>query len=100
VDLDDRPRQIFDPVRGKPAVTQWRVLSRIGGRTRVALFPLTGRTHQLRVHAAHPQGLGAPIVGDRLYGRGGARLLLHAEALSFVHPHTGQRLELLSPAPF
>jgi tRNA pseudouridine32 synthase/23S rRNA pseudouridine746 synthase len=100
VDLDDRPRQIFDPLHGKPALTEWRVLSREDGRARVALFPRTGRTHQLRVHAAHPQGLGAPIVGDRLYGRAGARLLLHAESLSFVHPQTGQRVELVSPAPF
>ena len=100
VDLDDRPRQIHDPVHGKPAVTEWQVLERRGGRTRVALFPLTGRTHQLRVHAAHPLGLGAPIVGDRLYGHPGPRLHLHAEALSFEHPVTGQRLALERPAPF
>lgn len=107
VDLDDRPRQIVDPVHGAAARTEWQVLARAAGRTRVALIPRTGRTHQLRVHAAHPAGLGAPIVGDRLYGstpdRGqdpGARLLLHAEALAFVHPHTGARVELVSPAPF
>jgi tRNA pseudouridine32 synthase / 23S rRNA pseudouridine746 synthase len=98
VDLDDRPRQIVDPVHGKPALTDWRVLSREGQRTRVALWPRTGRTHQLRIHAAI--GLGAPIVGDRLYGRGGERLLLHAEALAFDHPHTGQRIELASNPPF
>ncbi|WP_141621706.1 RluA family pseudouridine synthase [Myxococcus sp. AB036A] len=100
VDLDDRPRQIHDPVHGKPAVTEWHVLERSHGRTKVALFPLTGRTHQLRVHAAHPLGLGAPIVGDRLYGHPGPRLHLHAEALSFQHPVTGQRLTLERPAPF
>jgi tRNA pseudouridine32 synthase/23S rRNA pseudouridine746 synthase len=100
VDLHDRPRQIHDPLHGKPAVTQWQVLERRGERTRVALFPLTGRTHQLRVHAAHPLGLGAPIVGDRLYGHEGERLLLHAESLSFTHPHTGQRLCFERPAPF
>jgi tRNA pseudouridine32 synthase/23S rRNA pseudouridine746 synthase len=100
VDLDDRPRQIHDPVHGKPAVTEWRVLERTEGRTRVALFPHTGRTHQLRVHAAHPLGLGAPIVGDRLYGHPGERLLLHAEALSFEHPATGQRVTFERPAPF
>ncbi|ATB50145.1 pseudouridine synthase [Corallococcus macrosporus] len=100
VDLDDRPRQIHDPVHGKPAVTEWHVLERSQGRTKVALFPLTGRTHQLRVHAAHPLGLGAPIVGDRLYGHPGSRLHLHAEALSFQHPATGQRLTLERPAPF
>jgi tRNA pseudouridine32 synthase/23S rRNA pseudouridine746 synthase len=100
VDVDDRPRQIHDPVRGKSALTEWAVLSRVEGRTRVALHPRTGRTHQLRVHAAHPQGLGAPIVGDRLYGQPAERLMLHAEALAFVHPHTGERVELVRPAPF
>jgi len=100
VDLDDRPRQIYDPVHGKPAITQWHVVERTGARTRVALVPRTGRTHQLRVHAAHPLGIGAPIVGDRLYGRPAARLALHAEALAFMHPHTQRRIELLRPAPF
>jgi tRNA pseudouridine32 synthase/23S rRNA pseudouridine746 synthase len=100
VDLDDRPRQIHDPVHGKAAVTDWRLLSRAGGRARVALHPRTGRTHQLRVHAAHPQGLAAPIVGDRLYGRAAERLMLHAEALAFTHPHTGRRVKLVRPAPF
>jgi tRNA pseudouridine32 synthase/23S rRNA pseudouridine746 synthase len=98
VDVDDRPRQIHDPLLGKPARTTWRVLERRGGRTRVALEPHTGRTHQLRVHAA--LGLGAPVVGDRLYGRDDARLLLHAESLAFTHPTTGERITLTSPAPF
>jgi tRNA pseudouridine32 synthase/23S rRNA pseudouridine746 synthase len=96
VDLDDRPRQLVDPVHGKAARTEWRVLSR--NPTRVELVPRTGRTHQLRVHCA--VGLGAPIVGDRLYGRPGERLLLHAEALAFVHPHTGERIAIEWPAPF
>ena len=100
VDLDDRPRQLHDPVHGKPAITEWRVLARSGGRTRVALVPRTGRTHQLRVHAAHPLGIGAPIVGDRLYGRIADRLLLHAESLAFTHPRTGARVEVVRPAPF
>jgi len=100
VDLDDRPRQIVDPVHGKPAVTEWRVVERSAARTRVHFQPRTGRSHQLRVHAAHPLGLGAPIVGDRLYGRAAARLALHAEALGFAHPHTGRRLTLERPAPF
>jgi len=100
-DLDDRPRQIVDAVHGKAATTTWQVLARGPGRTRVALHPHTGRTHQLRVHAAHRLGLGAPIVGDRLYGRvDGARLLLHAEALAFRHPRTGARLAIEAPAPF
>jgi tRNA pseudouridine32 synthase/23S rRNA pseudouridine746 synthase len=103
VDVDDRPRQIVDPVHGKPAITAWRVLERIGTRTRVAFFPHTGRTHQLRVHASHPAGLDAPIVGDRLYARVAddePRMLLHAEAVAFTHPHTNQRISLESKAPF
>ena len=74
------------------------MLARAGGRTRVELVPATGRTHQLRVHCA--QAL-APITGDRLYGRGrGERLELHAEAIAFVHPRTGERVEVSWPAPF
>jgi tRNA pseudouridine32 synthase/23S rRNA pseudouridine746 synthase len=100
VDLHDRPRQIHDPVHGKPAVTEWRVLERRGERTRVAFFPRTGRTHQLRVHAAHPLGLGAPIVGDRLYGHEDERLFLHAESLTFTHPRTGRLVSFERPSPF
>lgn len=104
VDVDDRPRQIHDPAFGKPAITDWQVLTRTGDRTRVALFPRTGRTHQLRVHCANPAGLDAPIVGDRLYGRSvpepDARLLLHAERLEFVHPATGASVTIDCPAPF
>ncbi|MBV8757309.1 MAG: RluA family pseudouridine synthase [Deltaproteobacteria bacterium] len=99
-DLDDRPRQIVDDAHGRPALTEWRVLAREGGRTRVAFTPKTGRAHQLRVHAAHPRGLATPIVGDRLYGASGARLMLHAEFLAFVHPHTRQRMELADLSPF
>jgi tRNA pseudouridine32 synthase/23S rRNA pseudouridine746 synthase len=69
------------------------------GRTRVALFPRTGRTHQLRVHAAPPDGLGLPIVGDRLYGQPGERMLLHAESLTFVNLD-GRRVTVSDPAPF
>lgn len=98
VDLDDRPRQIVDPVHGKAAVTEWEVLAREGGRTRVAFSPKTGRAHQLRVHSA--AGLRAPIVGDRLYGRADKRLMLHAERLAFVHPHTGERVVVTRSAPF
>ena len=96
VDLDDRPRQLVDPIHGKAAVTDWR---RLDG-ARVALFPRTGRTHQLRVHCAHPAGLASPIAGDRLYGTPGERLLLHAEHLAFAHPHSGERIALELPAPF
>ena len=100
VDLDQRPRQLVDFEHGKAAHTRFEVLSREAGRTRVAFFPLTGRTHQLRVHAAHQLGLGTPIVGDRLYGTPGTRLLLHAEVLCFRHPLTSAWLELKAPAPF
>jgi tRNA pseudouridine32 synthase / 23S rRNA pseudouridine746 synthase len=99
-DPDDRLRQCVDPERGQQALTRWRVLQRSDGGTRVELVPRSARPHQLRVHAAHPLGLGVPIRGDRLYGQGGARLLLHAEALHIVHPRTGERLLLECPAPF
>ncbi len=104
VDIDDRPRNIHDPVHGKPAHTEWQVLARENGRTRVRFIPHTGRSHQLRVHAAHPEGLNAPIVGDRLYGRiapdDDERLQLHAERLSFVHPVSGATVVVEQPAPF
>ena len=99
-DLEHRPMQMVDPVYGKPAVTRYRVLSRDRETTRIAFFPQTGRTHQLRVHAAHPEGLGCPIRGDQLYGHPSDRLYLHAEQVQFVHPVTGQRLTLKVPVPF
>jgi len=99
-DYNDRPRHIHDPVGGKPAVTHWQVLERRDGRTRVEFHPITGRTHQLRIHAAHPLGLDAPIVGDNLYGRGGERLMLHAQTLRLRHPGTNEFITLESPAPF
>ena len=99
-DVDDRPRQIFDRADGKPSVTQWEVLDRTEVHTRVALYPKTGRSHQLRLHAAHEQGLGCPIVGDWIYGFGGERLMLHAESLSLTHPVRGTRMRFTSPCPF
>ena len=103
-DVDDRPRNIHDPVHGKPAHTEWQVLARTAVRTCVRFTPHTGRSHQLRVHAAHPQGLDAPIVGDRLYGHtppdDDERLLLHAARLAFVHPVTGATVVVESPVPF
>lgn len=96
----DRPYQKVDYAGGKPAVTEYRVLGTQGGATRVALFPLTGRTHQLRLHCAHADGLGAPIIGDRLYGRGGGRLCLHAEAITFTHPATGKVMKFERKADF
>lgn len=100
VDLEQRPRQMVDFEHGKPAETHFEVVERANGRTRVHFFPKTGRTHQLRVHSAHAQGLGLPIVGDRLYGRPDRRLLLHAERLEFTHPGTGARVVVEAKAPF
>ncbi len=100
-DWDDRPRQLVDRREGKPARTRFERLGFEGELTRVALFPLTGRTHQLRLHAAHEEGLGLPIEGDRLYGFGGeGRLMLHAERLEFRHPRTGAQLHFEAPCPF
>lgn len=92
----DRPRQRVDEVHGKPALTLYRVLEHRDGRTLVAFSPHTGRTHQLRVHAAHPQGLGCPISGDRLYGKPADRLYLHADAIRFRHPMTDKEVEIKS----
>ena len=99
-DIEDRPRQRVDNEHGKPAVTRYQVLERSGALTRVAFTPLTGRTHQLRVHASHPLGLNCPIVGDRLYGTAAARLMLHAERITFTHPATGQPITLDCPPDF
>ena len=95
----DRPYQKVDRADGKEAVTDYRIVGRQGARAMVELFPLTGRTHQLRVHCAHADGLGTPIVGDRLYGRGGGRLCLHAEAVEFRHPATGRQMRFERKAP-
>ena len=95
----DRPRQIVSEEFGKPAFTRYRVLERTSGKTLIAFYPQTGRTHQLRVHAAHPLGLHCPILGDELYGRKAERLYLHAEYLAFTHPITSERIEIQkSPA--
>ena len=92
-DLDDRPRQMVCFEFGKKAITKWKVISRSETTTKVHFWPLTGRTHQLRIHAAHGQGLDAPIVGDDLYGLGAARLYLHAASLEFIHPVTNQAVK-------
>ena len=99
-DVDDRPRQRVDHEHGKPAVTRYRVLERRGPVTRIELEPLTGRTHQLRVHASHPLGLNSPIVGDRLYGTASSRLMLHAQSITFTHPATGRELSVETPSEF
>lgn len=102
VDLDNRPHQIYDPVHGKMGSTRWQRLSYENGCTRIRFIPLTGRTHQLRLHAAHSLGLDCPIVGDSLYGSGvdGEPMLLHASLLTFSHPDTNQKLTFTSPPPF
>ena len=88
VDLDNRPQQLVCYEYGRKATTKWKVIERKNGKTRIHFFPITGRTHQLRVHAAHPLGLNTPIIGDDLYGVKGERLHLHAEWIEFRHPLT------------
>ena len=99
-DVEDRPRQRVDYEHGKRAVTRYHVLERSDGLTRIALEPFTGRTHQLRVHCSHPQGLNCPIVGDRLYGNASSRLMLHAQSITLVHPVSGHSMTLECDPPF
>ncbi len=103
-DWPNRPRRIVDAQNGKPSVTRWRVLARDSqaGATRVELEPVTGRSHQLRVHM---QAIGHPILGDALYAppevlQLASRLLLHASELRFAHPCSGEPLAFASVAPF
>jgi tRNA pseudouridine32 synthase / 23S rRNA pseudouridine746 synthase len=99
-DPEQRPRQVVDRDRGKAALTKYQVIELGESQTRLAFYPVTGRTHQLRVHAA--VGLGCPIVGDRLYGSAidNQRLLLHARQLVFVHPLTQQQMKITAGVPF
>ena len=99
-DPEDRPRQVVDAVHGKPAVTDYTVRHYDSGRTFISFIPKTARTHQLRVHSAHPLGLNAPIVGDELYGRKADRLYLHAEYLGFIHPVSGVYMEIEKESGF
>jgi len=101
-DPENRPYQQVNSECGKPSVTRFQVMAREGNHTRIEFWPLTGRTHQLRVHAADVRGLGIPILGDRLYGCRAAanRLHLHARELSFEHPPLGERLYLKAETPF
>lgn len=92
----NRPRQIVDHEHGKRAVTDYEFLN----ENTVALYPQTGRTHQLRIHCAHPEGLGRPIKGDELYGTKADRLYLHAEQIWFRHPITDEDIHFVSPPPF
>lgn len=96
----DRPRQMVSELYGKPAITEFEVIERRNNRTKIALYPITGRTHQLRIHAAHPDGLNTPIVGDELYGKKADRLYLHAEYLEFNHPRTNERIAITKRAEF
>ncbi len=100
VDLDDRPRQLVCYEYGKPAKTKYKVMERKNGKTKVYFFPITGRTHQLRVHSAHPLGLNTPIVGDDLYGIKANRLHLHAEYLEFTHPVSKVKIKVKTKAGF
>jgi len=101
-DMTRKSRHIIDHEQGKPALTHWRALERMTDRTRIALFPKTGRSHQLRVHL---HAIGHPILGDDLYAPPevvalAPRLMLHAEMLAFTHPVTSERMRFESPAPF
>jgi len=100
-DPDDRPRQIVDHEQGKPAMTEWQLLSVKEDRARLLLKPITGRTHQLRIHCA---SIGHIIIGDTLYGddieKQEQRMLLHAETISLFHPATGEPVSLTAPCDF
>ncbi|TXD47793.1 RluA family pseudouridine synthase [Polaribacter sp. IC073] len=100
VDLDDRPKQLVDFTHGKPAETDWKIIHIKNGKTRVYFYPITGRTHQLRVHAAHKNGLNTPIVGDDLYGKKEKRLHLHAQFIEFFHPSTNKKMSFTVESDF
>ena len=100
LDIDDRPRQLVDFTNGKKAKTKWVTLDQNNNQTRVHFYPITGRTHQLRVHAAHKDGLNMPIVGDDLYGTKQDRLYLHAEFIEFTHPTSKEKIHFTVPAGF
>lgn len=102
LDVENRPLQIYDEVHGKMGTTHWKKISTEGDVTRIEFIPVTGRTHQLRLHASHEKGLGIPIVGDPFYGKGTGpgQMKLHACELSFAHPLTGERLTFRSEPLF
>ncbi len=99
-DFYNRPRQIVCEESGKPAQTTWELIEHIDNKTKLYLSPKTGRTHQLRVHCAHPLGLNMPILGDDLYGNKSTRLHLHAESISLSHPITKEEISFHCPAEF
>lgn len=100
VDLDDRPRQLVCFEHGKKAQTKWEKIEIRDNKTLVYFYPITGRTHQLRVHASHELGLKTPIIGDDLYGKKANRLHLHAESLTFEHPITKEQITITKAAEF
>ena len=100
VDLNNRPRQLVCYEHGKKATTKYKVVAIEANKTRIHFYPISGRTHQLRVHAAHYKGLNTPIVGDDLYGTVSNRLHLHAETLSFEHPVKKEWVSFSCEAPF
>jgi tRNA pseudouridine32 synthase/23S rRNA pseudouridine746 synthase len=100
VDLDDRPRQLVCFEYGKEAKTKWEVIERKENKTKIHFYPISGRTHQLRVHAAHQEGLNTSIIGDDLYGKKANRLHLHADTLTFTHPTSKKRITFHKEAEF
>lgn len=99
-DLYDRPRQIVCFEHGKESITEYRIIDHQDRSTKVAFYPITGRTHQLRVHAAHNLGLAIPIVGDDLYGVAADRLYLHAHSITLKHPFRHTSIRISAPSPF
>lgn len=100
VDLNDRPKQLVCDTHGKTAITKWETIEVKDNKTKVYFYPITGRTHQLRVHAAHNLGLNTAILGDDLYGTKANRLHLHAESITFKHPITNKTVTFKAPTPF
>lgn len=102
LDPDNRPLQVYDPILGKLGISLWRKIGCSESSSRIEFTPITGRTHQLRVHSAHPLGLNAPIVGDSLYGSGadGDQMMLCASTLGFHHPESGEWLVYDLKPPF
>lgn len=102
LDLENRPLQIYDELHGKTGTTHWKKMAVEDGQTRIEFIPVTGRTHQLRLHAHHEKGLGIPIVGDPFYGNGTGpgQLKLHACELTFAHPESGEMLTFHSEPDF
>ena len=100
VDIENRPKQLVCFEHGKRAITRYKVLEVKDGRTRVHLYPITGRSHQLRMHSAHKTGLNTPILGDNLYGNKDSRLHLHAEFIQFKHPVLNKKMKFSAAVEF